>query len=751
MIPNGGLSDKAHIAGFQFPVKSTSPEDRLQDWELAGKYLNDPSDGLMVKVWRVALERTDDPVSEVLNVTLHAPGGVSLSESSRVLFSGEGITEVALAFDQNMNPFIAYMQDGMPKIYWYDGNIPGMTHTNLPAGCYDLRCTLDEKRAFNVSNSDIVLSYLRGGNLCARYQRDRYENEYILKSSVGANAELISMAMNVGSRLQWRMRGFSIADDSNVEVSDNPFLSDVVESICNRAGLSRTLHRTDELYSKQIIGFTIGSSYSAAGSLQSLSSVFFFDPSSVNGLVKFKFRGADSVSSLYSSSFIAEGDESDVVDATRYDAIEVPRVLHLNYYDVNGGLNTDKQRSERPEGTRGDFEQSMQTPVILSANDAASIVHKTHGLMVEQQKGALEFTLPDSYIFLAESDPVLVQYGSKMVRAIVSRAEIDEGEIKIKAVRDRQSLYTADIEGIPAAEVPMPPSSVAGPTLVELIDSPIIRSSHDTLGFYIAASGVMPAWPGAVIDLSIDGGQTWIESQSTRVGSLIGELVSPLGGHPHQYPDEHNECTVFIKSSGEFLEGTYLAGMMNRLNYAVIGDELINFSEVDEITPNTWKINGLLRGRLGTEATPHSAGERFVTMDSVVFVPADLTWIGRDITLRAATFGRPIDEATIVTFQFTGNSQRERAPSYLSARRESGNAIVSWQGVGRLGAGVNVAMGAYFSGYVVTITDGTTTQSFDVANPDIVTPITSFTGAVTISVQQRNQITGLGPKSEVII
>src|SRR5690606_21444417 len=186
MLPQDGeLSTTAAISGFAYPVKGPLPEDKLQDWELAGVALNDPSQGLMVKVWH--LQATKRAGSDDVDVIVSAPG-----VAPTLLFTAPGITEVALAFDQNMNPFVAYHQGSDAKIYWYDPTIPGMTHTTLPSGIRTMRCTMDERRSAFVADSDIVLSYIRAGNLCVRYQRDRYQTEYVLRAGVGANCQLVS-------------------------------------------------------------------------------------------------------------------------------------------------------------------------------------------------------------------------------------------------------------------------------------------------------------------------------------------------------------------------------------------------------------------------------------------------------------------------------------------------------------------------------------------------------------------------------
>src|SRR5690606_18978153 len=117
MLPDNTLSDKAYPAGFNFPVKSAADPDKLQAWELGGKGLNDASTGLTVKLWKGTIEVDED--TGVSHVFVQAPG-----VAKTLLFSGVGISEIDISFDQNMNPFVAYTQGSDAKIYWYDPTVP---------------------------------------------------------------------------------------------------------------------------------------------------------------------------------------------------------------------------------------------------------------------------------------------------------------------------------------------------------------------------------------------------------------------------------------------------------------------------------------------------------------------------------------------------------------------------------------------------------------------------------------------------
>jgi hypothetical protein len=117
--------------------------------------------------------------------------------------------------------------------------------------------------------------------------------------------------------------------------------------------------------------------------------------------------------------------------------------------------------------------------------------------------------------------------------------------------------------------------------------------------------------------------------------------------------------------------------------------------------------------------------------------------LGRSLTFRVTSVDAD-RESEVFTVPFIGRSQIERQPSYLRARRIGGNVEISWQGVGRLGGGGRVGMGAQFDGFRVTINGAAqVTQNRAISVPDT-------GGAFTISVQQINRITGLGPSLTVV-
>lgn len=534
---------------------------------------------------------------------------------------------------------------------------------------------------------------------------------------------------------------------------ENMILADVVESICERAALTSDLIDTSEL-TDEVIGFTVLNTYPAYAALQALSDIYLFDPSNFDGLLHFIKRGAAAVATISDDELI-DGGQSE--QAKRADPISIPRVLHLNYFDVAGGLATDKQTSERSGDRRSEGETSLQSAVLMQADFAARSVAINHKVMIENSRGELSFGLPDSFIRLVPADVIIIEWEGVNRRVRITQTDIRDGYQDYKALFDRQSAYTSNVEGIPSAPQTSPPSSVVGPTLIAVMDIPILIDADDNLGliYYVAVSGILPAWTGAQVELSLDGGANYSQSAQSSVAATMGELITVLPDHPQEIPDVTHTVEVRIDTPLGELQATDLTGMLNGLNLAAIGNEtdgyeLIQFADVDEISEGVWEIEYLLRGRKATATRSHPIGDKFILLDrsTVTAIPASLVDIGRTLTFRATSFGTSTDSGTVVSMEYEGASQTERAPAYLEAYRDGSDIVTTWQGVGRLGSGAQVAHGSRFTGYRVTYDDGSDTITNDSTAQTDTQDVSSLGTPITVSVEQVNSLTGPGPALE---
>lgn len=119
------------------------------------------------------------------------------------LFTLEGITEINLAFDQSMNPIIAYVVDKVAKMWWFDNFINSYSVLDLGVENLSPRVCLDIREQILLASSDVVLSYVRNRGLYCRVQRERFQTERLLKADAGSY--LVNFGRSVSNRPQWRL------------------------------------------------------------------------------------------------------------------------------------------------------------------------------------------------------------------------------------------------------------------------------------------------------------------------------------------------------------------------------------------------------------------------------------------------------------------------------------------------------------------------------------------------------------------
>ena len=168
----------------------------MEDFETGGVALDDPSQGLQVKVWRAWIK--DDKIY------------IDNADIAPVLaYSGTALSEVSLAFDQNMRFALALVEDGTAKLNWYDTTIPGRTTLTF-VDAVTPRICMDDKRRMAEGANDIILAYISGGKLCYRRQRDRFLTEFERTDLVAENGagdyRLVRFGMADTLRLQFEIQ-----------------------------------------------------------------------------------------------------------------------------------------------------------------------------------------------------------------------------------------------------------------------------------------------------------------------------------------------------------------------------------------------------------------------------------------------------------------------------------------------------------------------------------------------------------------
>jgi len=121
-----------------------------------------------------------------------------------LVLESTNISHIALAFDQTMNPHVAYISNGVVSFYWFDTLLGDFTTMILPGTRSPQLCS-DEKNPLLSSDRDIILAYIKDTDLCIRVQRERFQTEHVFATGIAEDSVLAAIGMNIGRRLQFQI------------------------------------------------------------------------------------------------------------------------------------------------------------------------------------------------------------------------------------------------------------------------------------------------------------------------------------------------------------------------------------------------------------------------------------------------------------------------------------------------------------------------------------------------------------------
>jgi hypothetical protein len=183
MIPNNAFTTQPIVSAF-LPPKD-EPYQPLTSKSRGGVALNDASQGRDYQNWVVSYDGA--------NILVAPQGG-----STAFTLTVAGVLSVSLAFDNNMNPVIAWMDAVGAKLYWFNN----VTFVTTPFAATSCRVTIDDVRDFYNADSDVIFAYTNAGTLYWRQQRD----QYAIQRTVGTTTGLLQkVGLNQLNRLQFQL------------------------------------------------------------------------------------------------------------------------------------------------------------------------------------------------------------------------------------------------------------------------------------------------------------------------------------------------------------------------------------------------------------------------------------------------------------------------------------------------------------------------------------------------------------------
>ena len=751
MLPDNVLSTVAVPSTFE-PPRNRFKEDLL-DYELGGVALNDATQGLRVKVWRG--QYIDGAI------VLDAPGVVPTE-----VFVAADISEFQFTFDQNMQPFVTYIQDGQARYRWYDATIPDFVIHDLPVGAITPRCALDDKRRTQGAVSDIILAYALADTLYMRVQRDRYGTDYVLAAAL-AGAELEQVGMNNLGRFQFRLKGGPSQTPSPIAIER------ILAMLCARAGIEdfdASDHETNF-----IDGYAISRETTARGAIEPLRMAGLFDAVESNGVLKFPARGKAAVATIDEDEFgvVEEGQEIPPAVTTRkLQDYELPRQIRIRYPSLDRNYEIGEQLSPTRFGTVGVNDVSVELPVVVSDSRATEIAETTFR-EAWASRWSHEFALGSSRFELEPADVVLLPVDGRLIRTRIST--FDDAALAVRratALRDDDGAYVSIAQ---SASPSRPPTVVQqlGETEALLLDLPALLEAHDDAGLYLAGrrAGTGTTWQGARLHRSVDNGITYAQVAGMAGQATIGTVVSAPGAGDAYTWDDAGEFVIDVLSGT--LESRTDQAVLAGANAAAVGAHgrwhIFQFAIQALVSEGRYRLTRLLLGRRGTEHLIDTVqpGDTFVLVSGpgIYRAPLQNSEIGVSRLYRAVTNGAQFSTGSDFAFTGSGEALGPFAPVHVRGSRDgSSNLTITWLRRDRLAqtlrSGVTLPLSESAESYEVDVLDGSdqvlrtlvsATTSVNYSAADQTTDFGSPQTAVKVRIYQLSAVVGRGTPAEATI
>lgn len=465
-----------------------------------------------------------------------------------------------------------------------------------------------------------------------------------------------------------------------------PTLQEVVERQCARGGVDLADVDADDLASITVAAMAVSQITSPRNVIDLLASTYQFSAARDGGKLAFRFLGGDSVADIAYAEMGAtagtpDGERLPITDGND---VELPPQIFLKYINVDDDYQEGMEASDRLIST-SQSTSTVELALGLTPTQAKRLADVTLMRRKVEAKRFGPFTVNRDHAERAPGHVVRLQdrYGN-WFRARLTRKSEAQGVLTFEAVADDATVLTSAAETATgySGTVLLPARQ---DTTLELLDTALL-DEDDTTGMYAALYGG-DGWPGAAVKRSADDvDYTYLEQTSRR--ATLGRVTafdtsfyvpSATGSHMFQ---EQGHFTVELVGGQlysytrddvlDLLKGAYL-----------VGGEIIQARSAELIAPLTYRLSGLLRGRMGTEwaIDNHVENERFVVLDSLTLIRLKLRTgdIGRAAHYKAVTYGRRDNTADSQVLTFTAASQRPYAPVDVGGGRlANGDLFITW-------------------------------------------------------------------------
>jgi hypothetical protein len=329
----------------------------------------------------------------------------------------------------------------------------------------------------------------------------------------------------------------------------------------------------------------------------------------------------------------------------------------LRYYDEDRDYQPGVQRAL---GSRGAGHETMiELPATMTASGARQLVNDRANRGRWQRETILWR--------IGQLDPTL-QPG-EIVRVpglqglwFVQRWEWFDRGIELVLERLPPNVLAAPPSDPGSANPPF--DEVIPPTTLAAFEVPADASAGTTTPImFAAASAQNKAWRGAAL-YRVQGNTLVPLGTSGTARAIIGALVEPLPASSALLFEPDSSMLVDLVADDLALTDSDLEGLAMGANRLLVGSEVIQFAQAMALGSRRWRLQGLLRGRGGTEpqaALGHAAQTAVILLDDAL-VPLDPVEVPPIASTRIAAIGTGDVQAVIAPLANAGLSRRPPMP-----------------------------------------------------------------------------------------
>ena len=227
-------------------------------------------------------------------------------------------------------------------------------------------------------------------------------------------------------------------------------------------------------------------------------------------------------------------------------------------------------------------------------------------------------------------------------------------------------------ESIPTPDLLVPTTHLAATELPSDANSNIAVPQ-----IYAAASATNSAWRGAAL-FAVQG-TALVDMGTTGKGrAIIGALAEPLAPSKALLLEPSSKAIIDLVGEDLDLADTDVAGIAAGANRMMIGSELIQFLHAEPLGSGRWRVEGLLRGRGGTEPAAFAGHPALTPVVSVndALIALDPLLVPPLASSRIAAIGTNDPAPVFAELHNSGLSRRPPCPVHAQVRIEADGAVV---------------------------------------------------------------------------